>query len=152
MSKNVYVLEAPDGTTVMLETEQALDDQGVVLSPLRKLTVDEVLKPYPNEHSCRVNDPGKYTQMRRGTTTTERGEDMGVIYGKTDSGWEVQAYRYPTKDWTEAAAKAHCSKHGGGQFHPAAKKSEGEEAGPSPVEFAIAKAAVSYTHLRAHET
>lgn len=74
-------------------------------------------KPYPNEHACRVNDPGKYERMRRKRGT---GTEPDIIYGITRAGGvEVQAYRYPTTRFTVDAARKHCS--GKGRFDAAAK-------------------------------
>lgn len=41
--------------------------------------------------------------------------------GRTDPMHE-QTYRYPAEAWTEAEAKAHCRKHGGRRFEPAAHR------------------------------
>ena len=43
---------------------------------------------------------------------------IGKLKGKTTT--TTQAYRYPTKSWTEERAKKHCKKNGG-EFHPAKK-------------------------------
>ena len=43
--------------------------------------------PYPNEHACRLNDPGKYSQIRRKNCDRKSGgKCIDVIYGrrKTD--------------------------------------------------------------------
>lgn len=78
--------------------------------------------PYPNEHSCRMRDPGDFEKksFRRKVQ-----DSLVLILGKLkgESDMTLQAYRYPTKDWTEAKAKAHCKKEGG-EFH-AAEKEEG---------------------------
>ena len=43
---------------------------------------------------------------------------IGKLKGKIKT--TTQAYRYPTKSWTEEAARKHCKKQGG-EFHPAKK-------------------------------
>ena len=44
---------------------------------------------------------------------------IGRLIGKKTT--TTQAYRYPTKSWTEAEAKKHC-KENKGTFHTAAKQ------------------------------
>jgi HK97 family phage prohead protease len=46
---------------------------------------------------------------------------LGKLKGDTEM--TLQAYRYPTSDWSESEAKAHCKKEKG-EFHPAAKKED----------------------------
>jgi hypothetical protein len=62
--------------------------------------------PYPNEHSCRLKDPGLYQgdSFRR----IKRGK-LALIIGKRNGKdtTETQAYRYPIADWTEDAARKH---------------------------------------------
>jgi HK97 family phage prohead protease len=71
-------------------------------------------KPYPNEHACRLNDPGKYDRLRRRNGDREHdGKKIDVIYGIKDGKSEVQALRYPKEEWTAAAAKAHCKDQDG---------------------------------------
>jgi hypothetical protein len=85
--------------------------------------------PYPNEHSCRLQDPDQYDSFARGECDQKHnGKCIDVIYGiknnpKRHS--EVQALRYPTKNWTESEARDHC-KTRKGSFEPASKGKEGE--------------------------
>ncbi len=71
--------------------------------------------PYPNEHACRVNDPGKYERFaRKNCEIKVDGKCVDVIYGiKKGGASEVQAYRYPKGVWTAEAARKHCREHGG---------------------------------------
>jgi len=71
-------------------------------------------RPYPSEHSCRLNDPGKYEKFRRGTRD-HKGKEYSIIFGKLkgENTWEEQAYRYAKDVWTAAEAQAHCKDHGG---------------------------------------
>lgn len=72
------------------------------------------MRPYPNEHACRLQDPGKFEKFRRGTRNHE-GKEYSVIFGKpkdSDS-WEEQAYRYAKETWTAAEARSHCKSHDG---------------------------------------
>lgn len=98
-------------------------------------------QPYPNEHACRLNEPGKYKRMRRVNEERESGgKPIDVIYGILEKEGkdvaEVQALRYRTKHWTEAAAKAHC-KDEGGRFEAATG-----EAAPEPVLCSRCKAEI----------
>ncbi|MFX1301650.1 MAG: HK97 family phage prohead protease [Promethearchaeota archaeon] len=77
-------------------------------------------KPYPNEHACRLKDPGQYDTCRRGTRQSG-GKTYSIIFCKKTGGkMEEQAYRYPKGTWSASEARAHCSKHGG-RFEAAAK-------------------------------
>lgn len=76
-------------------------------------------KPYPNEHACRLKDPGQYVRFRR-QSRSHNGKAYSVIIGfKQGGGSEDQAYRYPKATWTVAQARAHCKSHDGQQFEPA---------------------------------
>lgn len=79
---------------------------------------DVVLKPYPNEHAARLRSPGDFNPdtFRRTRDGTIYGSKkvpntIGVIWGKLkgsdapDDPPIPQALRFPTKDWTAAAAK-----------------------------------------------
>lgn len=81
------------------------------------------LKPYPNEHACRLQDPGKFDQMRRGTRDHE-GKKYSIIFGQVKGGdtWEEQAYRYSKDIWTAAEAGGHCKVHKG-SFEAATEES-----------------------------
>jgi len=72
-------------------------------------------RPYPNEHSCRLEDPGKYKKFaRKNCHKKHDNKCIDFIFGiisKDES--ELQAMRYPTKTWTEKAARAHCKDHDG---------------------------------------
>jgi len=78
-------------------------------------------KPYANEHSCRLNDPDKYSTFRRNNKKTDDGKEYGLIFGKIKGSykWELQAIRYPKKDWSESDARARCKEKDGGKFEPA---------------------------------
>jgi len=73
------------------------------------------IKPYPNEHSCRLNDPGKYKRFRRKKCEAKHdGKCIDYIYGVTDDETvELQAMRYPKDVWTEGDARSHCKDHDG---------------------------------------
>ncbi|GAH40720.1 unnamed protein product [marine sediment metagenome] len=80
--------------------------------------------PYPNEHACRIRDPGEFTDgsFRR----IERGEGkekISIIIGrpKGQTTTATQAFRYDKKLWAEQRAKTHCNENDG-TFEPAAKE------------------------------
>ena len=83
------------------------------------------IKPYPNEHSCRLNDPGKYKRFRRENCAIKHdGKCIDVIWGVTkgdEEKVERQSMRYDKKIWTEASARTHC-KDNKGSFEPASEE------------------------------
>ena len=82
-------------------------------------------KPYPNEHSCRLESPDKYKRFRRENCQRKHdGKCIDVIWGITkgeEEKTEQQALRYDKEVWTEASAKTHC-KDEEGTFEAASKK------------------------------
>jgi len=72
------------------------------------------LKPYPNEHACRLQPPDKFSEFRRGTRSHE-GKKYSIIFGKPKDGegWEEQAYRYDKDTWEASEARSHCKSHDG---------------------------------------
>jgi hypothetical protein len=89
-------------------------------------TVDiKGLKPYPNEHACRLRDPGDFQEGSFKRVTREHeGKRYAVIMGRLvgEETLTEQAYRYPIKDWEEAEARKHCASHEG-RFEAAVPKS-----------------------------
>lgn len=94
------------------ESEEKFEDEG---------------KPYPNEHSCRLQDPKKYPKFRRAKCEQKHdGKCIDVIYGITaPKKSDIQALRYAKDVWMESEAKAHC-KSRKGKFEPAKKDVEGK--------------------------
>jgi hypothetical protein len=77
--------------------------------------------PYPNEHACRIRQPGDFQKGKWARTSREHnGKEYGIVMGrlKGETTMTEQAYRYPIDNWTEKQAKAHCKEHGG-QFEAA---------------------------------
>lgn len=75
----------------------------------RSKMVDD-LRPYPNEHAARLNDPDKYDSFRRDNDAGGSGVDF--IYGiLPDDGTELQAIRFDKNKFTPAEAKAWLSEH-----------------------------------------
>ena len=79
--------------------------------------------PFPQEHSCRLEDPGQYDRFaRKNCYQKHEGKCIDFIFGVEEGTSEVQAMRYNKDVWTEEAAKNHCKDHKGS--FEAAKKSE----------------------------
>jgi hypothetical protein len=71
---------------------------------------DYSLKPYPNEHSCRVSAPDKYIRFRR--QNDKFGEGIHAIFGITsDETVELQAIRFDKSKFTTAEARKWCADH-----------------------------------------
>ncbi len=84
------------------------------------------LKPYPNEHACRLRDPddfqdGSFRRMSR----ISGGKKYFIIMGRLEGEDTLteQAYRYNKEVWEASEAKAHCKDHDG-TFEAAEKQSK----------------------------
>lgn len=68
--------------------------------------------PYPNEHACRIRDPGEFED---GSFRRIVRDKFAIIIGKLKgkSTTTTQAFRYPKSDWSEDAARSHCKEQGG---------------------------------------
>ena len=87
-----------------------------------KIGNEEVSKPLPNEHSCRLVDPAKFEKGSfRSYSRTSDGKKYRVIAGrlKGKTTMTEQGFRYPKDDWTSAQANKHCKDHDGIRFIPA---------------------------------
>ena len=129
MSKYTYVLEG-DGDSILVESEQEISIDSLTLSALAVIEREDVMKPYPNEHACRVQAPDQFSEFRRGETD-DNGKKIGVIYGKKDGTWQVQSYRFKKGVWRLADARSFCSRHGG-TFEAAAETGQPEIPGEEP--------------------
>ncbi|MCK9598398.1 MAG: hypothetical protein WC583_02830 [Candidatus Omnitrophota bacterium] len=78
--------------------------------------------PYPNEHSCRIRQPGEFEPKSFRRVTSGR---VSLIIGKLkgQTATTTQAIRYPKDAWTEAAARKDCASHDG-RFEPASDKAQ----------------------------
>lgn len=87
----------------------------------------EIFKPYPNEHACRLRDPGEFqpNSFRR-VAREHEGKEYSVIMGKLkgETTMTEQAYRYPKDNWSVAQARSHCRDHDGSEFSPASNETE----------------------------
>lgn len=102
------------------------------LEEVLQFDVEDITLPYPNEHSCRLNDPKKYDEFRRQKCGQKSdGKCIDVIYGITGKGKErkseIQALRYPKDKWSAADARAHCKKREGMKFEPAKDTKQSNE-------------------------
>lgn len=88
-----------------------------------KKEIDGYEKPYPNEHSCRLENPNKYEKFARKNCEAKKdGKCIDFIYGIDDeSKSELQAMRFNKEVWEEADAKSYCEEKDG-TFEPASKK------------------------------
>lgn len=91
----------------------------LVLKAKTDTVIVEISKPYPNEHSARLQDPEKFeTKSYRRTKggllngSKKVPTTISIIWGKlkekakvTDPPLIAQALRFPKKDWTVAKAK-----------------------------------------------
>jgi hypothetical protein len=69
------------------------------------------MKPYPNEHACRLEDPGKYVRIRRETNAL--GEGVHALWGIQEGTKpvELQAIRLNLSSFTASEARAWLAKH-----------------------------------------
>ncbi len=66
--------------------------------------------PYPNEHACRLRDPGDFqADSFRRVSRESDGRQYDVIMGrlKGETTMTEQAYRYPVREWTAEQARRH---------------------------------------------
>lgn len=69
------------------------------------------LKPFPNEHAARQNEPSKYVRFRR--QNGKGGPGIDFIYGITSDGKvEIQSIRFSADKFTVAEAKKWLEDHG----------------------------------------
>jgi hypothetical protein len=96
-----------------------IDNTGKVIDKditlLEKINI--VLRPYPNEHACRLVEPSTLSDecRRKNDAQKHNGKGYDVIYcKKSDSdSWVEQAFRYDKTKWTSSEASAHCKSHDG---------------------------------------
>ena len=108
----------PDAVVVMRE-------MGIEPIELKDLYVSE--KPFPNEHACRLRDPGDFQDGSfRSMSREHEGKKYRVILGrlKGEDTTTEQSYRYPKTIWEASEARSHCKGHKG-SFEAAGE--EGQE-------------------------
>ncbi len=83
-------------------------------------------KPYPNEHACRLEDPGKYIRIRR--ENDKFGKGIHAIWGVQAGSKpvELQAIRFDKTKFTAAEARSWLKSHKYTckMFEPASEKCE----------------------------
>jgi len=81
--------------------------------------------PYPNEHACRVREPGEFQKNSfRRISRKADGKTLNIIIGrlKGKTTTTTQAFRYPKTEWTADQARQHCKRNNGKTFEPASGK------------------------------
>jgi len=82
---------------------------------------DLVIKPYPNEHACRLESPDDFDKFaRKNCYRKSDGKCIDYIFGIKAGKSKVQAMRYNKEVWTVTAARKNC-KNKDGTFEPAGK-------------------------------
>lgn len=87
----------------------------------------EGMKPYPNEHACRLRDPDDFQSDSFARQSRDHeGKEYHVIMGrlKGEDSLTEQAYRYNKEIWTEGEAQKHCDDHDGISFEAASDKAQ----------------------------
>lgn len=75
---------------------------------------EEEIKPFANEHACRLLDPGQFTSFRRqNNAATHDGKRIDFIFGIKEGKSKLQAMRYPKSKWEASAARSHCNSKDG---------------------------------------
>ena len=86
-------------------------------------------RPYPNEHACRLRDPGDFKagSFRRVSRESD-GKEYDVIMGrlKGETAMTEQAYRYDKTTWGVDEARDHCEEHDGILFEPAEEEKKSQ--------------------------
>jgi len=115
----VLVPDNPDALTMVrskgFDPDQIIEEQKKS-EETEEIKAEEVLKPYPEEHSCRLRNPDDFeNDSFRSTTRKHDGKEYRVIMGKLkgQDTMTEQAYRYPKDTWEKEAARTHCENHGG---------------------------------------
>lgn len=127
----------PEAIILSVKDIQGLSNEG--LNDLEKAALVEMrrrvgkeeefkmeLKPYPNEHACRLRDPDDFEEDSFKRTSRESdGKKYSVIMGrlKGEDTLTEQAYRYDKDVWEADEAKSHCDDHDG-KFEPASEKQD----------------------------
>ena len=76
----------------------------------------DISKPYPNEHACRLRNPGDFQDnSMRSMERDHNGKKYRVIMGrlKGQTTMTEQAYRYNKETWSADEARSHCTSHKG---------------------------------------
>ncbi len=138
--------ESADGGLVRLLTDVDLFEGSLLALPMNEEAVVTAVKaldaedltallegkPFPNEHACRLRNPGDFqAESFRRTSRNHNGKQYSVIMGKLkgESTMTQQAFRYPKDTWTAAEARSHCSSHDGIGFEAASDGKGADDCG-----------------------
>lgn len=86
--------------------------------------IELIERPFPNEHACRLRDPGSFQRGSfRRMTRKHNGKEYAVIMGRLrgEDTLTDQAFRYPKSTWSVSQGRAHCRSHKGRLFEPASE-------------------------------
>jgi len=125
------LLAEPENTSIKInievddtEEETPEEKQAKMLSDISFLMANtedfNPENPYPNEHACRLTDPGQYDSLRRQNNAGKvNGKRIDFIYGIKNNKSEIQAIRYPKEIWKPEDARTHCTSRKGISFEKA---------------------------------
>jgi hypothetical protein len=106
--------QVPESFLCAVEEENDPPAPEEVFTDGEKIELDEVEKPYANEHACRLADPAQFDSFaRKNCNAKHDGKCIDFIFGIKAGKSTLQAMRYPKASWTAAAAKTHCGGHSG---------------------------------------
>lgn len=113
---------------------------------------DMELKPYPNEHACRLRNPDDFEEGTfRRISRRHDGKKYTVIMGRLEGEETLteQAYRYKKDVWEADDAKDHCEDHDGTFEAATNKEQEDDKAGRVLSAANIAKIRAALSALQA---
>ncbi len=98
------------------EGKEGEEEETIKEDELEEIEVGYAQKPLPNEHACRLKDPGGFQDDSfRRTIRTSGGKKYSIIMGKLKGQTTMteQAYRYAKTVWEASEARKHCKDHKG---------------------------------------
>ena len=110
-AENSEILPVEYKSLEVLEEEEKEKKYGEPCQYKEGVLVDMEGKPYPNEHACRLEDPGKYIRIRR--QNNKFGQGIHAIWGIQAGGKpiELQAIRFSKEKFTAVQARAWLKEH-----------------------------------------
>lgn len=114
ISKGILTQEDAVARGLVEETTLEDSEEGIEEETLLTISEDLAVKPYANEHACRLKNPDQFDSFARQNCKIKHDDKcIDVIFGIKDGKSQIQAYRYPKDVWTAATAKKHCTDHDG---------------------------------------
>lgn len=92
-------------------------DLTLKLGELENPEIWDVMRPYPNEHAARLQEPSRFDSFRRtnGSSRLNIPESIAIIWGHPkgapEDSFEIQALRFPVKTWTAEEARKWLKEH-----------------------------------------